>query len=173
MPDVLPQIRGWHVCPAVRSVTSCSRVLRDAPRGTAVQQRLSRFLARSATVPNASRGTLGWRRCALVGSSGALIGARLGARIDAHDAVLRFNGAPTTPYEADVGRRTTVSVGKHQVVVRQARAAPDALLFAAKDETLKNWAGVPRRQAVLPSHRAARRCRRRRVPALGWCGLRT
>lgn len=48
------------------------------------------------------------RRCAVVGSSGLLLGARLGARIDAHDAVIRMNTAPMRGFEADVGQRTSL-----------------------------------------------------------------
>ena len=63
-----------------------------------------------------------YRTCALVGSGGGLLGARAGAAIDAHDAVLRLNLAPDGPqtalrkeaphrhvptWVADVGARTT------------------------------------------------------------------
>ena len=37
--------------------------------------------------------------CAVVGSSGSLLFDRLGAEIDSHTHVLRFNDAPTTGYE--------------------------------------------------------------------------
>jgi hypothetical protein len=63
-----------------------------------------------------------YRSCAVVGSGGGLLGARQGAEIDAHDAVIRLNFAPdaemtaqsrTAPHshlptwKADVGSRTT------------------------------------------------------------------
>ena len=62
------------------------------------------------------------RTCALVGASGTLLGARLGAEIDKHDAVIRINFAPdgnqaaSEPHAphthgptwvADIGARTT------------------------------------------------------------------
>lgn len=48
-----------------------------------------------------------YRRCAVVGNSGALLGSRLGAEIDAHELVLRFNYPPLDGgYERDVGNRT-------------------------------------------------------------------
>ncbi|KAL1500354.1 hypothetical protein AB1Y20_013017 [Prymnesium parvum] len=63
-----------------------------------------------------------YRSCAVVGAAGTLLGARLGAQIDAHDAVLRINLSPDgvmaarakgSPHShertwvADVGARTT------------------------------------------------------------------
>lgn len=43
---------------------------------------------------------------AVVGSSGNLVGRRLGAAIDAHSIIVRMNNAPTRGYEGDVGSRT-------------------------------------------------------------------
>ncbi len=50
------------------------------------------------------------RSLAIVGSSSGLRAAGHGAAIDAHHEVLRFNGAVTEGFEADVGARTTVQV---------------------------------------------------------------
>jgi hypothetical protein len=47
-----------------------------------------------------------YARCAVVGNSGALLASQLGAEIDAHDLVLRFNYPPLAGYERDVGNRT-------------------------------------------------------------------
>jgi hypothetical protein len=44
----------------------------------------------------------------VVGNSGALLDAQRGAEIDAHDAVVRFNAAPTRRFERNVGSKTTV-----------------------------------------------------------------
>ena len=48
------------------------------------------------------------RTCAVVASSGSLYGSGLGAAIDAHDVVIRANGAPAngSRYTADVGLDT-------------------------------------------------------------------
>jgi len=48
-----------------------------------------------------------FRTCAAVGNSGSLKTVLAGAAIDMHDAVLRYNGAPTKPYEQHVGDKTT------------------------------------------------------------------
>ena len=45
--------------------------------------------------------------CAVVGSAGHLLSSSLGAHIDTHEMVLRFNEAPTVGFEIDVGSRTT------------------------------------------------------------------
>ncbi|KAG8515812.1 Beta-galactoside alpha-2,6-sialyltransferase 1, partial [Galemys pyrenaicus] len=49
-----------------------------------------------------------WGRCAVVSSAGALKSSQLGQEIDDHDAVLRFNGAPTASFQQDVGTKTTI-----------------------------------------------------------------
>lgn len=63
---------------------------------------IRRYLA-NASQPRQCR----YRSCAVVGSSGALRGGQLGSTIDAHEAVIRINAAPTHAYEEAVGRRTT------------------------------------------------------------------
>ncbi|KAM6949512.1 CMP-N-acetylneuraminate-beta-galactosamide-alpha-2,3-sialyltransferase 1-like [Aplochiton taeniatus] len=47
------------------------------------------------------------RRCAVVGNSGNMKGARYGAQIDANDIIIRINKAPVRGFESDVGSRTT------------------------------------------------------------------
>ena len=71
--------------------------------------RLFKRLAASAhrTVTAAS---LRHRSCAVVGSSGSMLGAGRGAAIDAHDAVFRANMAVTEGYEEYAGRRTSVRI---------------------------------------------------------------
>eukprot|EP00899_Mesostigma_viride_P018120 jgi/Mesvir1/26309/Mv26043-RA.1 len=54
----------------------------------------------------------GWafRSCAVVGPAGALKRYGLGEEIDGHEAVIRFNDAPTRGYERHVGNKTTLRV---------------------------------------------------------------
>ena len=44
--------------------------------------------------------------CGVVSSSGSLVNAQLGKVIDANEFVIRFNNAPTSGYERDVGTKT-------------------------------------------------------------------
>ena len=58
----------------------------------------------NATLPDVRR----FGSCAVVGSSGTLLHHRLGREIDAHDAVIRVNGAPLgARFAPVVGTRTT------------------------------------------------------------------
>ncbi|XP_065575446.1 beta-galactoside alpha-2,6-sialyltransferase 2-like isoform X2 [Artemia franciscana] len=54
--------------------------------------------------------------CAIVSSSGALLGSNMGQEIDSHDFVVRFNNAPTESYEQDVGTKTSLRIVNSQVV---------------------------------------------------------
>lgn len=54
--------------------------------------------------------------CAVVSSSGQMLGSGLGAQIDSAECVLRMNQAPTVGFEADVGQRSTLRVISHTSV---------------------------------------------------------
>ncbi|XP_013862033.1 alpha-N-acetyl-neuraminyl-2,3-beta-galactosyl-1,3-N-acetyl-galactosaminide alpha-2,6-sialyltransferase [Austrofundulus limnaeus] len=55
-------------------------------------------------------------QCALVSSSGQMLGAGAGSEIDSTGCVIRMNNAPTAGYEKDVGSRTSVRVVSHTSV---------------------------------------------------------
>ena len=48
--------------------------------------------------------------CAVVGSANTLLKSDLGAEIDSHSAIIRFNDAKTSGYEKDVGSRTSLRI---------------------------------------------------------------
>ncbi|XP_043557905.1 beta-galactoside alpha-2,6-sialyltransferase 1-like [Chiloscyllium plagiosum] len=79
--------------------------------------------------------------CAVVASAGSILHSRLGGEIDAHDAVLRFNGAPTIGFESDVGRRTTIRIVNSQVLSRQELKFHDNTLY--RTGTLLVWDPSP------------------------------
>ncbi|EPY83277.1 alpha-N-acetyl-neuraminyl-2,3-beta-galactosyl-1,3-N-acetyl-galactosaminide alpha-2,6-sialyltransferase-like protein [Camelus ferus] len=54
--------------------------------------------------------------CAVVSSSGQMLGSGLGAKIDGAECVLRMNQAPTVGFEVDVGQRSTLRVISHTSV---------------------------------------------------------
>ncbi|KAM4664040.1 alpha-N-acetyl-neuraminyl-2,3-beta-galactosyl-1,3-N-acetyl-galactosaminide alpha-2,6-sialyltransferase isoform 1-T2 [Discoglossus pictus] len=56
------------------------------------------------------------RTCAMVSSSGQMLGSGLGPQIEQAECVLRMNTAPTLGYEADVGSRSTLRMVSHTSV---------------------------------------------------------
>ncbi|XP_053325691.1 alpha-N-acetylgalactosaminide alpha-2,6-sialyltransferase 5 [Spea bombifrons] len=58
------------------------------------------------------------RSCALVTSSGHLLGSRLGEKIDRTECVIRMNDAPTRGFAQDVGNKTSVRVIAHSSIQR-------------------------------------------------------
>jgi hypothetical protein len=51
--------------------------------------------------------------CAVVSNSGEILRDKLGAEIDAHDAVIRINYPPIETYEEHVGSKTTIELVNH------------------------------------------------------------
>ncbi|XP_049595121.1 alpha-N-acetylgalactosaminide alpha-2,6-sialyltransferase 6 isoform X2 [Syngnathus scovelli] len=72
------------------------------------------------------------QHCALVSSSSHVLGTKAGEQIDATECVIRMNDAPTTGYEADVGKRTTLRVVGHSSVYRLVRR-PDEFMVGGVD----------------------------------------
>ncbi|KAI4545544.1 hypothetical protein MG293_005810 [Ovis ammon polii] len=68
-----------------------------------------------------------WGICAVVSPEGSLKSSQLGREIDDHNAVERFNGAPTVKFQQDVGTKTTICLVNSQLVTTEAGFLKDSL----------------------------------------------
>ncbi|XP_036946438.1 beta-galactoside alpha-2,6-sialyltransferase 2-like [Acanthopagrus latus] len=82
-----------------------------------------------------------YQSCAVVTSAGAILNSSLGREIDSHDAVLRFNAAPTKGFERDVGTKTTIRIINSQIVARPKHQFNSSSLY--QDVTLLLWDPAP------------------------------
>jgi len=87
--------------------------------------------------------------CAVVGSGGRLLGAKLGTEIDSHAFVVRHNNAPTEGYERDVGSKTSLMVqssGALQALQEADRKGhfhcpprTQAIFYTSASAALRSW----------------------------------
>lgn len=82
-----------------------------------------------------------FKTCAVVTSAGAILRSGLGREIDAHDAVLRFNAAPTDGYERDVGNRTTIRIINSQILTNPRHRFNTSSIY--KNVSLVAWDPAP------------------------------
>lgn len=82
-----------------------------------------------------------FKTCAVVTSAGAILRSGLGKEIDTHDAVLRFNTAPTEGYERDVGNKTTIRIINSQILANPKHRFNTSAIY--KNVTLVAWDPAP------------------------------
>ncbi|XP_035030546.1 beta-galactoside alpha-2,6-sialyltransferase 2 [Hippoglossus stenolepis] len=82
-----------------------------------------------------------FKTCAVVTSAGAILRSGLGKEIDTHDAVLRFNAAPTDGYERDVGNKTTIRIINSQILANPKHRFNTSSIY--KNVTLVAWDPAP------------------------------
>ncbi|XP_040004031.1 beta-galactoside alpha-2,6-sialyltransferase 2-like [Xiphias gladius] len=82
-----------------------------------------------------------FKSCAVVTSAGAILRSGLGKEIDTHDAVLRFNAAPTEGYVRDVGSKTTIRIINSQILANPKHRFNASSIY--KNVTLVAWDPAP------------------------------
>ncbi|KAG9346326.1 hypothetical protein JZ751_006637 [Albula glossodonta] len=125
-PELLCQLKGGV---KVATLTSDLQPFSELTWGSLLPQRSMTF-------------DLGpFKSCAVVTSAGSMRHSGLGAEIDSHDMVLRFNAAPTAGYEKDVGAKTSVRLINSQVMASDDHHFLSSSLYSAG--ILVGWDPAP------------------------------
>lgn len=85
------------------------------------------------------------KTCAVVGSGGILLNEPFGAEIDAHDAVFRFNVAPTIGFEKFVGSKTTVRMVNRMHFAFRETEEEMVLQHVTTDDVMKYFVSLLRK----------------------------
>ncbi|XP_033118189.1 alpha-N-acetylgalactosaminide alpha-2,6-sialyltransferase 6-like [Anneissia japonica] len=78
------------------------------------------------------------KKCAIVSSSGQLLGNGLGPEIDSYPCVIRMNTAPVRGFEKDVGRKTTIRVSCF-ISTKGLMSTPSLFTGEGKPEKVLMW----------------------------------
>lgn len=79
------------------------------------------------------------KTCALVTSSGQLIGSKRGKEIDQSECVIRMNDAPSVGFQRDVGQRTNLRVIAHSSLQRVLRNRQELLNSTSQETVFIFW----------------------------------
>ncbi|XP_072171319.1 alpha-N-acetylgalactosaminide alpha-2,6-sialyltransferase 3-like [Diadema setosum] len=92
------------------------------------------------------------KKCAVISSSGHMLGSKRGKEIDSMPCVIRMNNSPTEGFEEDVGQRTTVRIVCHMstepvnadsedlLSPANHQSKPEKILFFGLNEPNHKWA---------------------------------
>lgn len=103
--------RNRSICLSHLKVRTLRR--RDLTGDAEAEQNLRALLTKRKLFPSDHSS---FNSCAVISSAGSLFKSKLGAFIDSHDLVMRFNHAPIEGFEEDVGTKTTIRIINSQVM---------------------------------------------------------
>ena len=103
------------------------------------------------------------KKCAVISSSGHMLGSKRGREIDSMPCVIRMNNSPVKDFEEDVGRRTTMRIVCHMSTEPlnadsenllnpiDERSRPEQIVFFGMNEPNHKWA-MDKADVMVESH---------------------